>query len=125
MAAGYSAGQLAGVCIALLVSLVAAIAVIRRHGVRRPAVFLGGWTRVLFGIALVASPCPGVLVILPGLALLATEFEWARKPLHALRARVARFRGGRTGPPLETSNDTRAGEASPDAPRNDGGGPLR
>ncbi len=51
---------------------------------------LGG-TIVAVGIALLVLPGPGVLVIGVGIALLATEFLWARRLLRRLgdRARAA------------------------------------
>ena len=38
-----------------------------------------GTTLVLFGLALVVLPGPAVVVVPLGLALLATEFAWARR----------------------------------------------
>ena len=50
---------------------------------------LGGVT-VLVGLVLVPAPGPGWLVVFAGLALLATEFAWARRLLVHVRRRVAR-----------------------------------
>lgn len=78
---------------ALLIALAAAVVLVRRHGVRRPAVFVAGWAVIFLGLLMLPSPCPGApFVVIAGLALLATEFEWARKPLHRLRERFDRFR---------------------------------
>jgi Putative transmembrane protein (PGPGW) len=49
-----------------------------RPRVRKLIVGLIGSTVVLFGLALVILPGPAVLVIPLGLAILATEFAWAR-----------------------------------------------
>ncbi len=38
-----------------------------------------GFTILLFGFVLLFLPGPGVLIIVLGLALLGTEFVWARK----------------------------------------------
>jgi tellurite resistance protein TerC len=46
--------------------------------VRRVFVLLAGSTIVLVGAALLVLPGPGILTILAGLALLATEFVWAQ-----------------------------------------------
>jgi tellurite resistance protein TerC len=38
-----------------------------------------GFTVVLFGIIMLVTPGPGLVVIVVGLAILGTEFVWARK----------------------------------------------
>ena len=50
-----------------------------RPRVRKTIVAVIGSTVVLFGLALVILPGPAVLVVPLGLALLATEFAWARR----------------------------------------------
>lgn len=50
-----------------------------RPRVRKMIVAVIGSTLVLFGLALVILPGPAVLVVPLGLALLATEFAWARR----------------------------------------------
>lgn len=50
-----------------------------RPQVRKLIVAVIGSTVVLFGLALVILPGPAVLVIPLGLAILATEFAWARR----------------------------------------------
>ena len=52
---------------------------------RKIAVFIVGSTVVLFGIALIVLPGPAVVVIPVGLAILATEFAWARRWLKIIR----------------------------------------
>ena len=49
--------------------------------VRRILILLIGSTVVLFGVLLLVLPGPGVLVIVVGLAILATEFAWAEAAL--------------------------------------------
>lgn len=49
--------------------------------VRIPIVLTIGLTVVGVGIALLVLPGPGIAVIIVGLALLATEFAWARSLL--------------------------------------------
>ena len=50
-----------------------------RPRVRKLIVGVIGGTLVLFGLALVILPGPAVVVIPLGLAVLATEFAWARR----------------------------------------------
>jgi uncharacterized protein (TIGR02611 family) len=45
-----------------------------------------GVVLVLVGALMLVLPGPGLLVILIGLALLATEFAWARRALDRLKA---------------------------------------
>ena len=52
--------------------------------VRRLLVFLIGVSIVLVGVVMLVTPGPAVLVIPLGLAVLATEFVWARTLLARL-----------------------------------------
>jgi uncharacterized protein (TIGR02611 family) len=49
--------------------------------VKKAVVAVLGITLLLIGIALLVLPGPGFLLIAGALALLATQFEWAKKPL--------------------------------------------
>ena len=51
-----------------------------------------GGTVVLIGVAMLVLPGPGVLVIAGGLAILATEFIWARRALRNARRAIAKAR---------------------------------
>ena len=51
-----------------------------------------GGTVVLSGAAMLVLPGPGVLVIAGGLAILATEFIWARRAMRNAKGAVARVR---------------------------------
>ena len=53
----------------------------RRAGaqIKKAAVLLVGVVVVLAGIALLALPGPGMIVIIVGLLILSTEFDWAQK----------------------------------------------
>jgi uncharacterized protein (TIGR02611 family) len=53
---------------------------------RRAVVAVIGFTVVLIGIAMVVLPGPAVVVIPLGLAILATEFLWAKRLLERARA---------------------------------------
>lgn len=60
---------------------------------QRGFVLVGGVSLVLVGVAMVVLPGPGVLVILGGLALLSTEFHWARGLLERVRHWLERSAG--------------------------------
>ena len=53
--------------------------------IRRAIVGLVGTTIVLIGLLLVFLPGPGALVVLLGLAVLATEFVWAQRVIRRAR----------------------------------------
>jgi tellurite resistance protein TerC len=61
--------------------------------VKRGFILLAGVTLMLTGLAMVFLPGPGALIMLAGLAVLATEFVWAQVLLKRAQARVARFGG--------------------------------
>jgi uncharacterized protein (TIGR02611 family) len=58
---------------------------------RRATIAVVGSTVILLGLAMVVLPVPAILVIAGGLAILATEFLWARRLLVEVRARTARL----------------------------------
>jgi uncharacterized protein (TIGR02611 family) len=74
----------------------ARVAVTHWRRVPRPArqlcVAVLGMGVLLAGVALIVLPGPAVLVIPLGLAILATEFPWARKLLDRGKAHVLRFK---------------------------------
>ncbi len=51
-----------------------------------------GFTLLLAGVVMLATPGPGVAVIVGGLALLAAEFAWARWLLKKLKERGVQIR---------------------------------
>jgi len=69
---------------------------IRRHALwgaaYRIGVFVTGFVVALVGIALLVLPGPGWLLIFLGLAILATEFRWARRTLHWTKGRYQQAR---------------------------------
>ena len=73
---------------------------IRFTWLRRAVVAVIGFTVLLIGFAMVVLPGPAVVVIPLGLAILATEFVWARRLLDRARATI----GGRGAPRKEQSN---------------------
>lgn len=53
--------------------------------IKRIAVGLAGGIVILIGVAMVVLPGPALIVIPAGLAILATEFPWARRALQKLK----------------------------------------
>ena len=53
-------------------------------------IFVVGITVLLFGIMLIVTPGPAILIIPLGLAILATEFLWAKNLMNKLKDRVYR-----------------------------------
>lgn len=77
------------------------------HSLRKLAIALAGGSVVLVGIAMLALPGPAIVVIPLGLAILATEFLWARRWLK--RAKVGdpfarRQHNGRETVPVGSEN---------------------
>jgi uncharacterized protein (TIGR02611 family) len=58
--------------------------------VKRLIVTIFGMTILGIGIALIVLPGPAIVVIPIGLAILATEFLWARNLLHKIKDRFPR-----------------------------------
>lgn len=56
--------------------------------IKRIAIIVAGFTVLLVGIAMIFLPGPAIIVIPLGLALLATEFIWARRLLNRIRENV-------------------------------------
>lgn len=63
---------------------------------RRLIVFVVGFTIILIGIVMLIGPGPGALVVPIGLALLASEFIWARRLLNRYKEQAQRY-GRRAG----------------------------
>jgi hypothetical protein len=56
-----------------------------RRNLKRFAVESLGWILVLAGIAALILPGPGLLMLFAGMALLATQYEWAERRLAPIR----------------------------------------
>jgi len=83
-----------------------------RPRVRKMIVAVIGSTIVLFGLALIVLSGPAMLVVPLGLALLATEFAWARRIIRRGgvawgKARRSRFWRRSTDPENSLGNDAR------------------
>ncbi|MBI5482900.1 MAG: PGPGW domain-containing protein [Deltaproteobacteria bacterium] len=59
---------------------------------KRLIIIVVGFTILIAGIAMIVLPGPAVVVIPIGLAILATEFIWARKLLDSVKERIERMR---------------------------------
>ena len=77
--------------------------------IRRIVVAVIGGTVVLIGVAMIVFPGPAIVVIPAGLAILATEFLWARRLLQRFKEKAERLaervRSGSAGPPSGGNGD--------------------
>lgn len=83
-------------------------------------IFVVGTTVVLIGVAMIVAPGPAVVVIPAGLAILATEFVWARQLLHRMKATAVgardRIRGFAMADPPPAENADSAGSRAQTPP---------
>jgi intracellular septation protein A len=70
---------------------------------KRFAVTLLGVALLALGAAMMVLPGPGILVIVGGLALLATEYVWARKMLKTAQAQAEKVQEAAVASPLRTA----------------------
>lgn len=61
---------------------------------KRLIIIVIGFTILAAGVAMIVLPGPAVVVIPVGLAVLATEFVWAKKLLITVKERIERMRKG-------------------------------
>jgi hypothetical protein len=61
------------------------LAVLTYRNARRVVILLVGISVLLVGVAMIILPGPAILVIPAGLAILATEFAWARDLLRSMK----------------------------------------
>ncbi|MEX2670848.1 MAG: PGPGW domain-containing protein [Phycisphaeraceae bacterium] len=73
---------------------------------KRVVIAIVGMSVLIFGLALLVLPGPAVLVIPAGLAILATEFAWARRLLNRAR-QTLRLKHNHAAPPAEKGEPTR------------------
>lgn len=76
--------------------------------VKRVVVSVVGATVLLIGIALVVLPGPALIVIPVGLAILATEYAWARRWLRKIRRIAGSVVSGRKSVPDLASSSHRS-----------------
>jgi uncharacterized protein (TIGR02611 family) len=56
---------------------------------KRIAVSVVGFALIAIGLVLLVLPGPGILVVLAGLAVLATQYAWARSALDEVKRRAS------------------------------------
>jgi Putative transmembrane protein (PGPGW) len=59
-----------------------------RLRVKKTLTFVAGWILVLAGLAALVLPGPGLLLLLCGLVLLATEYAWAKRWIEPVERRA-------------------------------------
>jgi len=64
---------------------------------KRIAILVIGLTLVVGGLAMLVLPGPGILVIVAGLAVLATEFVWAERMLDTAKGHASRAKDRAAG----------------------------
>ncbi|HEY9165735.1 MAG TPA: PGPGW domain-containing protein [Candidatus Kryptonia bacterium] len=62
--------------------------------IRRLMIAVVGFTLLISGVVMFVLPAPGLLVVLLALAILGTEFLWARNLLHHVRKRFQKKNNG-------------------------------
>ena len=67
---------------------------IKRSG-KRIAVTIAGFAVLIVGIAMLVLPGPGIVVIIAGLAILATEYVWAERLLRMAKERAVQANASR------------------------------
>lgn len=58
----------------------------------KPFKIAGGFVLLVCGVVMLVTPGPGWLAIAGGLTLLASEFDWARRALDAVKHRAMSLR---------------------------------
>lgn len=82
--------------------LSAIVRFIGRSG-KRIAVTIAGFTVLLAGLVMMVTPGPGILGIIAGLAILATEYAWAEHMLDKAKARAGQAAKAATASPLRVA----------------------
>ncbi len=73
------------------------------HMLKRFAVTIVGVALLALGAAMMVLPGPGILVIVGGLALLATEYVWARRMLKTAQAQAEKVQEAAVASPGRTA----------------------
>ena len=69
-----------------------------------------GAVTLITGVALLVLPGPGIVVILIGLAILGTEFAWARRSMHKVKHHGSRVTRGITRKKKPETNENAINE---------------
>ena len=70
--------------------------------VKRFAVTIAGSALLVLGLAMMVLPGPGILVIVAGLAILATEYVWAQRLLKRARTEAEKVQEATVSSPVRT-----------------------
>jgi tellurite resistance protein TerC len=81
--------------------------------VRKIIVLVIGGTVLLLGVVMIALPGPAIVVIPAGLAILATEFLWARRLLQKMKDTTAQVSASVFGKSKEKPPAQREEESTP------------
>ena len=73
------------------------------HLLKRFAVTILGGGLLLLGAAMMVLPGPGILVIVAGLAVLATEYVWAQRMLKTARSQAEKVQEAAVASPFRTA----------------------
>jgi len=84
---------------------------------RRLVILVVGSTVLLIGVALIVLPGPAILVIPAGLAILGTEFLWARRLLRRMKQTARDAVSGLGRPFRSTATKAPAAESGGGCPR--------
>ena len=83
---------------------------------RKLVVLVIGGTALLLGVIMLVTPGPGIVGILAGLAILATEFVWARTLLKHMKQRAAALLPAKSDPGATHAASTAVGGSPPSPP---------
>jgi L-asparagine transporter-like permease len=73
------------------------------HLLKRSAVTVVGAALLLLGAAMMVLPGPGILIIVAGLAVLATEYVWAKTLLKRARVQAEKVQEATVSSPVRTA----------------------
>jgi uncharacterized protein (TIGR02611 family) len=73
------------------------------HLFKRFAVTIVGGALLLLGLAMMVLPGPGILIIVAGLAVLATEYVWAKRLLKRARTKAEEVQAAAVASPVRTA----------------------
>jgi tellurite resistance protein TerC len=87
----------------------AGLVVLTYRNIRRIVILILGTSVLLVGVAMLVLPGPAILVIPAGLAILATEFAWARRLLRKIKDKAKRVANGADIPSKLSNEGDRGG----------------
>lgn len=93
----------------------------------RVTVSVAGFALLVAGAIMMVTPGPGLLVIIAGLAVLATQYAWAERALDAARTRAGQARDAAVRKARrESARSAQSAQSGPSGmPAGDGQGPER